>query len=91
MALEDEIVVRLSADGRGRLERLIRSGRGAACSPAHARILLKADAGEEGSWPGGRAPSDRASLAMGLFGRGFAGKGDIVVDFLHVIAIVEHT
>ena len=50
MALKDKLLVRLSADQRTRLERMIAAGRHAAAAPVHARILLKADTG--GGGPG---------------------------------------
>jgi hypothetical protein len=34
--------------------------------------------------------SVRPPMARGLLRRQLAGKGDVVVDFLHVIAIAEH-
>lgn len=69
MALKDKIVVRLSADDRSRLERLIRSGRGAACSLAHARILLKADAGEGGPAWGDRRIAEALECSTGTVAR----------------------
>lgn len=55
MALKDELVVRLTADQRAELERMTAAGRHAAAALAHARILLKADAG-----PGGPGWTDDA-------------------------------
>lgn len=48
MALKDKFVVRLTADQRARLERMIAAGRHAVASLVHARVLLKADAGAGG-------------------------------------------
>lgn len=55
MALKDKLVVRLTADQRAELERMATAGRHAAAALAHARILLKADAG-----PGGPGWTDDA-------------------------------
>ena len=48
MALKDKLVVRLTAAQRAQLEHMIASGRHAAAALVHARILLKADAGDGG-------------------------------------------
>ena len=48
MALKDKLVVRLTAAQRTQLEHMIASGRHAAAALVHARVLLKADAGEGG-------------------------------------------
>jgi hypothetical protein len=51
MALKDKFVVRLSANQRQRLERLMSTGRHSAATLTHARILLKADATGPDRWP----------------------------------------
>jgi len=48
MALKDKLIVHLAADQRAHLEATIAAGRHAAAALAHARILLKADAGADG-------------------------------------------
>ena len=50
--------VRLTATERGVLEGLVHTGKGAARTLTHARILLKADCG-----PGGPAWTDPASVS----------------------------
>jgi transposase len=48
MAVKDKFVVRLAADQRAELERMIAAGRHAAAALIHARILLKADQADGG-------------------------------------------
>jgi hypothetical protein len=57
-------VVRLSEEERARLRTLVGSGRGAARTLAHARILLKADQGEGG--PGWTDAAIAGALEVGL-------------------------
>ena len=48
-------IVRLTAEERAQLDEMIRTGKRAASALLHARILLRADVGEEGpSWDDGR-------------------------------------
>ena len=60
MALEDEFVVRPSAERRSQLEHTIAAGRHAAAALGHARILLEAD--RSGGGPG----RDDAAIADAL-------------------------
>src|SRR5512147_2298906 len=50
-----QYIVRLTADERAQLDEMIRTGKRAASALLHARMLLRADVGEEGpSWDDGR-------------------------------------
>jgi hypothetical protein len=69
MALKDKFVVRLSPDDRRRLRRLIRSGRDAASTLIHARILLKADQADGGPAWGDERTAEAVECAAGTVAR----------------------
>ena len=71
--------VTLTAEERRGLQDLIASGKAAAQKLAHARILLKADAAEEGpGWPDGRIAEvwefTDTDYAFGLWGESVLGQ-----------------
>jgi hypothetical protein len=82
VALKDKYVVRLTADDRRELERMVRSGRHPTQTLVHARILLKADTEGSPGWgdaadsvrPGVRG--GKATAAVIVQGQTSPGNGD---------------
>src|SRR3954447_18085205 len=73
MALKEKYLVRLPADDRRQLQRLVSSGKHPARVLTRARILLRADAGDDGPrWEDARiaaAPACGGRPAAGVRGR----------------------
>lgn len=69
MALKDKRLVRLTADQRAQLEKMIAAGRHAAAAMVHARILLKADAGLGGPGWGDAAIAEALECSAGTVAR----------------------
>src|SRR5262245_17798561 len=69
MALKDKRLVRLTADQRAQLEKMIAAGRHSAAALVHARILLKADAGPGGPGWGDAAIAEALECSAGTVAR----------------------
>ncbi len=69
MALKDERLVRLTADQRAQLEKMIAAGRHAAAALVHARILLKADIGPGRPGWGDAAIAEAVECSAGTVAR----------------------
>ncbi len=59
-------VVRLTAEERGQLEKLVKTGKVAAAKRCRAQVLLKADAGPECSGPPDEQVSQALDVSVGL-------------------------
>ena len=66
MNYNSKYVVRLSGEEREQLERLVRTGRVAAAKRCRAQVLLKSDAGREGSGPTDEQVSQALEVSVGL-------------------------
>ena len=69
MAVKDKFVVRLTADHRTQLERMIAAGRHAAAALTHARVLLKADQSDGGPGWTDAAIADALECSAGTVAR----------------------
>jgi len=69
MALKDKRLVRLTANQRAQLEKMIAAGRHAAAAPVHARIPLKADSGPGGLGWGDAAIAEAVECSAGAVAR----------------------
>jgi transposase len=66
MNYNTKYVVRLTAEERKQLEGLVKTGRVAAAKRGRAQVLLKADAGPEGSGPTDEQVSEALDVSVGL-------------------------
>lgn len=66
MNYNTKYVVRVTAEERERLEKLVKTGRVAAAKRCRAQVLLKADAGPEGSGPTDQQVSEALDVSVGL-------------------------
>lgn len=66
MNYNTKYVVRLTGEEREQLEKLVKTGRVAAAKRCRAHVLLKADAGPEGSGPTDRQVSEALDVSLGL-------------------------
>jgi transposase len=66
MNYNSKYVVRLTEEERGQLERLVKTGKWAAAKRRRAQVLLKSDAGEEGSGPTDQCVSEALDVSIGL-------------------------
>jgi transposase len=66
MNYNSKYVVRLTEEEREELKRLVNTGRAAAAKRRRAQVLLKADAGPEGSGPTDQTVSEALDVSVGL-------------------------
>ena len=66
MSYNTKYVVRLTGEEREHLEKLVKTGRVAAAKRCRAQVLLKADAGPEGSGPTDQQVSEALAVSGGL-------------------------
>ena len=66
MNYNSKYVVRLAGEEREQLEKLVKTGKVAAAKRCRAQVLLKADAGPEGSGPTDEQVSEALDVSVGL-------------------------